>query len=150
MDPSVRLVLGIAMRWLHIVSIVTILGGFVFARFALYPALRELPAADGQAMGSKIAAKFRALLYTAVATALLSGFYNYLTKPSYPRGYHMWLGIKILFALHVFAASILYALPGAADAKRSRWAMGIVLSGAVIVLISAYLRWISLNPPPIQ
>lgn len=150
MDPSLRLVLGIAMRWLHIVSIVTILGGFVFVRFALYPALNEAAEPGGSGIGPKIAAKFRAVLYTAVACALLSGFYNYLTKPSYPRGYHMWLGIKILFALHVFAASVLYALPGAADAKRSRWALGIVVSGAVIVLISAYLRWISLNPPPIQ
>ncbi len=150
MDPSLRMALGITMRWIHVVSVVTILGGFIFARFALYPALAGLPAAESGDLSTKIASRFRTLLYTVVATALVSGIYNYLTKPSFPRGYHMWIGIKILFALHVFAVSILYASPGADDSKRRRWISGVVVSGLIIVLISGYLRWLTLNPPPVQ
>ena len=137
MDPTLRMVLGIAMRWLHISSVITILGGFVFARFALTPALAS----------TEVVSRFRGLLYTAIVAVLVSGIYNYLTKSSYPPGYHMWIGIKFLLVLHVFAVSILYTLANVSEAKRSRLATGIVVSGFVIVLISGYLRWISLNPP---
>ena len=33
--------------------------------------------------------------------------YNFLTKKSYPPGYHMWFGIKFLLALHVLSMLIL-------------------------------------------
>ena len=44
-----------------------------------------------------------------IATVLISGIYNYATKASYPPGYHMWMGIKLLFVLHIFASAILYS-----------------------------------------
>ncbi len=147
MDSGPLTALAIAMRWVHIVSIATILGGFVFARFAFYPALSQLPESVRGQVGPAVAARFRALLYTVAAAALVSGVYNYLTKPSYPRGYHMWIGIKILFVLHALAAAILYGVPGADDRKRPRWAAGIVASALVIVLISGWLRWLTLHPP---
>src|SRR5579859_5212041 len=129
MDPTLRMVIGIAMRWVHIASVITLLGSFIFARFALAPAAASLPGGDRKLLGENIARSFRGLLYTVVATAFLSGLYNYLTKPVYPPGYHMWFGIKFLFVLHIFAVSILYASPNADDAKRSKWASGIVISG---------------------
>jgi len=58
----------------------------------------------------------------------------------------MWLGIKLLLVLHIFAAAILYTLPSADDSKRRLQASGIVISGLIIVLISGYLRWISILP----
>lgn len=146
MDSSLRMALGMAMRWVHMISAITLLGGFIFARFAFLPALAGLPEDQRARANSAVAARFRGLLYTVIAAALISGIYNYLTKTSYPPHYHMWLGIKLLLVLHVFSVAILYALPNANDAKRKRWATGIVASGLAIVLISAYLRWISLNP----
>jgi hypothetical protein len=80
-----------------------------------------------------------------LVTILGSGLYNYLTKANYPPHYHMWIGIKFLFVLHIFAVAILYTIPVAGEPKRKRWLTGMVVSGLIIIAISAYLRWISLQ-----
>jgi len=115
-------VLPIAMRWLHIASVIVLLGGAFYARMAV----------GEMAMG------FKPVAYGAIGGILISGTYNFLSKSSYPPHYQAWFGIKILLALHVFAAMILYTK----DKRRSL--TGVVISGALIVCISAYLRWISL------
>ena len=43
MDPTLRAVLAVSMRWIHVTSVVTLIGGFIFARFALAPALATDP-----------------------------------------------------------------------------------------------------------
>lgn len=145
MDPNVRMALGLAMRWLHISSVITLLGGFIFARFVVAPSVAALPEQSKPSFDNALAARFRGILYTVLATILISGIYNYLTKAIFPPGYHMWIGIKFLLVLHIFAVSVLYTLPSADQAKRARWSTGIVLSGLIVVLISAYLRWLTLN-----
>ena len=147
MDPTLRMILGILMRWIHVVSIVTLLGAFIYSRLVLFPSIGAISSSAGGDLGPRLASAFRPYLLAAVVGILVSGVYNYLTKTSYPSGYHMWMGIKLLLVLHVLSVAVLYALPGANNAKRSRWATGIVISGLCIILISGYLRWISLNPP---
>jgi uncharacterized membrane protein len=143
MDPAVRALLAVLMRWIHITSVVTLIGGFIFARYTLAPALAALPDPERRTLGNRVVAGFRPLLYTVLVTVLGSGLYNYLTKPSYPPHYHMWIGIKFLLVLHIFAVAILYANRDADEAKRNRWLAGIVGSGLIVIAISAYLRWIS-------
>jgi len=145
MDPTLRAVLAVLMRWIHISSVVTLIGGFIFARFAVAPALATVAEPERGTIGNKVVANFRPLLYVVLATVLGSGLYNYLTKASYPPHYHMWIGIKFLFVLHIFAVSILYTIPQAEEVKRVRWLSGMVWSGLVIIAISAWLRWISLR-----
>ncbi|HEV2688957.1 MAG TPA: hypothetical protein VGV35_10390 [Bryobacteraceae bacterium] len=145
MDPTLRAVLAVSMRWIHVTSVVTLIGGFVFARFALAPALATIAEPERGALGKHVVANFRPLLYTVLVTVLGSGLYNYLTKPSYPPHYHMWIGIKFLFVLHIFAVAVLYTIPDAEEVKRTRWLTGMVYSGLIIFAISAYLRWISLK-----
>jgi hypothetical protein len=138
-------VLGVSMRWIHITSVVTLLGGFIFARYALAPALAAVAEPERGSMAKKVVANFRPLLYTVLVTLIGSGLYNYLSKPSYPPHYHMWIGIKFLFALHIFAVSVLYSMTDAGDAKRNRWLSGMVYSGLIVIAISAYLRSLSLS-----
>jgi hypothetical protein len=145
MDSLLRAVLAVCMRWIHIASIVTLIGGFIFARFALSPALATVPEPTRGEVGDRVVANFRSLLYTLLVTILGSGLYNYLTKASYPPLYHMWIGIKFLFVMHIFAVTILYTIPGAGEPKRKRWLTGMVVSGLIIIAISGYLRWISLK-----
>jgi uncharacterized membrane protein len=95
------------MRWIHIASVVTLIGGFIYARFALAPALAALPSAERELVGSGTVNSFRPLLFTVLIAVLGSGFYNYATKASYPPGYHMWMGIKLLLVLHIFVSAIL-------------------------------------------
>jgi hypothetical protein len=69
-----------------------------------------------------------------------------VTKPSYPPGYHLWFGIKMLLVLHVFAVLLLLAKKGSDERKHGRWITGVLISATVIIGVSAYLRWLSLNP----
>jgi len=145
MDPTLRAVLDVCIRWVHIASVVTLIGGFVYARFALAPALASLPTAEGELVGSKAARAFRPLMIAVLITALGSGMYNYATKASYPPKYHMWMGIKLLLVLHITASAILYAVRESNQAKRNRTALSITISGLVVVAIAAYLRHLSLQ-----
>jgi uncharacterized membrane protein len=122
-----------------------LIGGFIFARFALAPALASLAEPERAVVGRRVVGGFTHLLYTVLVTVLGSGLYNYLTKPSYPPHYHMWIGIKFLFVLHIFAVAILYTMPDAEEAKRNRWLTGMIVSGLIVFAISAYLRWMSLQ-----
>jgi hypothetical protein len=132
------------MRWIHIASVVALIGGFIYARFVQAPALASLPADDREVAGSKAATSFRPLLLTVLVTALGSGMYNYATKGTYPPGYHMWMGIKLLFVLHIYASAILYSLRPGTEAKRNRTGLSIAISGLVAIAIADYLRYLSL------
>jgi uncharacterized membrane protein len=149
MDPAVRAALGVFMRlfmrWIHIASVVTLVGGFIYARFALAPALVSVPPAEGDAVGTAAARSFRTLLYTVLVAVIGSGIYNYATKASYPPTYHMWIGIKLLLVLHIAASAILYAARESGQAKRNRTALSIAISGLVVIAISDYLRYLSLR-----
>jgi uncharacterized membrane protein len=145
MDPTVRAVLGICVRWIHIASVVTLIGGFIYARFVLAPALASLPTAERELVGSNTVKSFRGLLITVLITAIGSGMYNYATKTSYPPGYHMWMGIKLLLVLHITASSILYAVRQSTEAKRKRTELSVVISGLIVIGIADYLRYLSVK-----
>jgi uncharacterized membrane protein len=123
----------LASRWLHIASAVTLLGGSLFA-------LRLL-ATDAKL--SESVARASKVFLAAIGGLLVSGLYNFLSKPAYPPGYHMVFGIKFLLALHVFAVAFLVGRPGVEGSKRVRQLTGLVISGAVILALSAYLRFLS-------
>jgi hypothetical protein len=115
--------LPLLMRWLHIASVVVLIGGVFYARVAV----------------GDLAMSFKPVAYTAIGGILLSGLYNFLNKSPIPPHYQLWFGIKVLLALHVFAVTILYR------GGRRRSLTGVAVSGALILAISAYLRWISLK-----
>src|SRR5579872_4951805 len=103
--------LPLLMRWLHIASVIVLLGGVFYARV----------------VAGDLAPGFRPVAYTSIGGILVSGLYNFLNKPSIPPHYQMWFGIKVLLALHVFAVVLLY------KGKRTRSLTGVVISGALIV-----------------
>jgi hypothetical protein len=118
---------GIAVRAIHIVSVVVLIGAAVYAshtRSLLLPA-------------------FRPHIYGAMALLVISGFYQFLTMSSYPKGYHMWFGIKMLFVLHILAVYLLIALGRGDESKQRRWLGGIAFSGMAAILIAAVLRSLS-------
>ena len=145
MEPLSGAVLGVLMRWLHIMSAVTILGGFIYARYVIAPALASLPVGESASFSNRAISQFRPILYTAIVTILVSGLYNYLSKSSYPPHYHMVIGIKFLFVLHIFATSVLYTIPNANQGNRLRRLNWLVISGVMVLLISADLRWMTLS-----
>jgi uncharacterized membrane protein len=143
MDPIVGAVLAIAMRWTHILSMVTVLGGLFYAKLAAEPALAMLPAEERSKLADTLNDRFRPWLRLAIVTLVLSGLYNLVTKPNIPPGYHMWFGIKMLLALHIIAVSFLLSSSSLTQERRSRMTTGVVISGIIVVLLSGYLRFLS-------
>jgi uncharacterized membrane protein len=140
MDPTLGSVLGVLMRWLHIASMAFAFGGALYARLVSAPALEALPADARASAGDAAAERLRPWILAAVFGLLVSGLYNLMTKRAYPDNYLLWFALKMLLALHIFAVSFLLTKPGVDAAKRTRWLTGIVFSGLVVLLISAYLR----------
>ena len=114
-------ILPIAMRWLHLASVIVLLGGIFYARVAV----------------GDLAAGFKPVAYAAIGGILVSGIYIFLSKGPVSSNYQMWFGIKMLLVLHVFAVTILY------KGKR-RLLTGAAISSGLIVAIAGYLRWITL------
>jgi hypothetical protein len=127
--------IAIPLRWLHIASMTTLLGGIVFWRLVL--ARAGVDDTRG-AFTERIAGAFRPLVYASIFGLVLSGSINYLAAPGHTKFYHMLLGIKFLFALHVFAVSILIVQPN--NPRRTRMATGTMISGLIVLFLSAWLR----------
>jgi uncharacterized membrane protein len=134
--------LTIFVRWVHILSAITLLGGILYARVVVAPSLRVLASETQDKLGEALAARYRLFLYTAIAGLLISGTYNLLNKQGATALYHAVIGIKMLLALHVFAVSFLIVQPN--NPKRARQMTGVIISGLVIVALSAWLRRMSL------
>ena len=119
--------LPLAMRWLHIASIVILLGGVFYARF----------------VEGVMSARFKPWGYAAIGGILISGTYNFLSKSTFPPHYHAWFGIKVLLALHVFAIVVMYNPER--HKMKPRLLTGVAITGALILACSAYLRWLGLQ-----
>jgi len=128
-------------RWLHLSSVVTLIGGILYARFVMNPASSTLTPDARAGLENQAAGRFRSLVYAAMTLLVLSGVYNFLYKNPRTALYHALFGIKILLVLHVFAIAILATGPN--NPRRARQMFGAAISGIVIILISAYLKGIA-------
>jgi uncharacterized membrane protein len=133
-------VLFVLMRWLHIASMATLIGGMIFGRMVMAQAVEGLSPESRASFWDRAAMLYRPLVFTAMAGLLISGTYNILTNLGHTPLYHMLLGIKFLLVMHVFAVAILIARPH--NPRRARMMAGAAISGLAIIAISAYLRHI--------
>jgi uncharacterized membrane protein len=129
------------MRWLHLSSVATLIGGILYARFVIAPSESFLPSDAQLTLDERAAAHFRPIVFTAIACLVISGTFNLLSHPGHSTLYHALFGLKILLALHVFAVAILIAQPG--NKKRNRQMFGAAVSGMTVILISNYLKGIA-------
>ena len=128
-------------RWLLLTSVVTLIGGILYARFVMNPASSTLAPDARAGLENDAAGRFRSLVYAAMTLLVLSGVYNFLYKNPRTALYHALFGVKILLVLHVFAIAILATGPN--NPRRARQMFGAAISGIVIILISAYLKGIA-------
>ena len=133
-------ILTAVMRWLHIVSMLSLLGGILYARFVMIPAAAALSPDARGVLEEGTAHRFRGIVFAALGGLVLSGLYNYMVKPGHTPLYHALLGVKLLLAGHVLSAAIMATAPH--NPRRARQLFGAAISGLVIVAISAYLKGI--------
>jgi uncharacterized membrane protein len=134
-------ILTALMRWVHLSSAVTLIGGVFYARFVMIPAGHALSADGRKTLDDAASARFRPVVYSAIAGLVLSGIFNYLSKPGHSVLFHMLFGIKMLLALHVFSVAILVTAPN--NPRRARQLFGAAISGLTIILIASYLKGIN-------
>lgn len=128
---DIAVLVKIAARFVHVASAVTLVGGVIVLKCVAPP------------MTDEMARKWRGIVLWAGLGLVLAGLWNLMTKENPPPGYHMWFGIKFLLALHVLAVSAVAAKQGTPPEKRTRLLGSAMGSGLAVVLISAWLRWMS-------
>jgi putative copper export protein len=131
-------VLFVLMRWLHFASMATLVGGMIYGRLVMAPSAGALAPDARETFGDRMAAAYRPLVLAAVIGLIVSGTYNLLTNPGHTVTYHILLGIKLMLVLHVFAVAFLITQPK--NPRRTRMMTGTMISGLIILAISAYLR----------
>jgi uncharacterized membrane protein len=141
--------LDILSRILHILAAAWAVGALAYTYFVLSPAVQAMAADERSRLLGKLSQGLQPLAVSAIVASLITGLYNFyrILQGGVAPGYHMAFGIKFLLALHVL--SMLYVLskpPGdpKRDAKRTRLALGALISAVLIVAIGAYLRTLHL------
>ncbi len=145
--------LDIVLRWIHILAAIALMGGSIFVRFALLPALKNLPAETRRQLEGDVRSSWSRIVMLAVALLLVTGLVNFglvasryeftglITTPLY----HALLGTKFLLALPIFF--IASRLAGRSEAavrfrENGRFWVSVNLTLALlIVLIAGVLRY---------
>jgi len=132
--------LSLFMLALHIICAVTLVGGAIAWRFASLPGVQLLDTETRTKVENAAAAAWRPWVSAAIVGLLVTGIYNFIHRPIKTPTFHMLFGIKMLLALHVFVVWGIAAKPN--NTKRSRQLTGVVISGILILIISAAFRWV--------
>ena len=130
--------LGIFMRWLHLASVATLIGGMLYGWLVLVPATAALTAEARKALTDRAAALFRPLVFGAIPALLVSGGYTLATNPGHNARYYILLIVKLMLVAHVFAVGIVLVTKN--PEHRGRLFGGAAISGLAIILFSAYMR----------
>lgn len=137
--------LDVVFRWMHIGSVIVLLGGSVFVRFVLMPACDPLPESDHAALRQRVMGRWRIFVHALIGFLLISGIYTVAMKISVkPPVWHMMFGIKGLLAIAVFfIASALVGRSKTFQPMRDNaklWIGVNVALAALIVMISGVMR----------
>jgi uncharacterized membrane protein len=132
--------IGILLRWLHILPAIILVGGTIFMRWALLPAVQTLPEDQRPELHEEIRRRWSVAIMIGIALLLISGLINtvILVKAyRFPGGYyHGLLGIKLVLAFVVFwIASMLTGRSEAARRFREKRAMWLNVNLALAVLV---------------
>ena len=137
-------VLGVLMRWLHLLGAAVAVGGAIYAARVVAPAMEGLSTDAKGKLAAGFAQRLRPLAFAVIAVMLVTGVYNIMMHVAgKPVGYHIVLTLKLLLALHVLTMLFLLSIPPGAnparDARRPRLMAGAAISGLVVLLLSAVL-----------
>lgn len=140
-------IVSLLMRWMHILSAIALMGGTIFMRFALHPALSAVEQKQQDALKTAVRRHWAKWVMATSGFLLLSGIVNIVmfskAKEIVPP-YHAVVGVKMLLALAIFfIASLLVGRSANADKFRQKavlW-MNVNLALAVVVVcIGGFLR----------
>ena len=139
--------LAVASRFLHIFSVIVLVGGSFFLRFVVIPAAKDLPADQHEAFRERLFKRWKRFVHTGLLFLIVSGIYNLILAMGPHRRdftYHGLLGLKLLLAMGVIFLAIALTAKGEWSAnlrKNSKFWLTLNLLLAVgVVAISSYLK----------
>lgn len=146
-------------RYLHILSAITLMGGTVFAYFAVVPGLAELPEGPRDKAHAAIRGRWNKFVMLTTLLLLVSGVATMVLVPmNFTLGYEdtmksqysMWTGIKFVLALPIFFFAALLTGRSSLAQKiqaNAKTYMALNLALALsMVLIGGALRFIQREP----
>jgi len=162
MDPLLLL-----LRWAHILAAIVAMGGLVFVRFALVPALSDVDAATRDRIHEAIRRRWLPWVTGAIAFLLVSGVVNFLLFNARVKmegwgggewmrytSYHALFGGKLLLAMGAFyfASALVGRSAGTQWVRddRPKWlsvTLGLMLG---VVLLSGWMRQLHTGPNAIE
>ena len=143
------------MQWIHVGSVVLMIGGFFFLRVVLLPIANR--SSNPAALISSALRRFGGIVWTALLTVLISGLYNFITFFRTARAgsavnplasdyslYIFVLGIKLFIVFLIFALAIFLTFPYPVfevyQKRPAPWLNLTVIFGLIVIFLSAYLR----------
>ncbi len=139
----------LVVKWVHVLSIVTVVGFTLFQYLVLQPILRR---SEGVSDDLVKAVQRRSGIVMGVAWVLIwvTGIYNLVVViPTVKPNYHMVLGAKILLVLVLFFISTALSHPSLAfegiQRNRARWVAFAAWLGILIVVLSASMNMMRLK-----
>lgn len=142
------IVLPLIMRWIHIGSAITVVGGTVFMLFVLLPAAREILHEEHLKLRAAVLRRWKWFVHAGIGLFLVSGLYNYIiVMAPLHKGdglYHGLMGLKMLLALGVFGlAEVLVGRSKLAEKLRQNAAKFLTINlvlALIIVMLSGFLK----------
>ncbi|MEI6658363.1 MAG: hypothetical protein WCO76_07475 [Planctomycetota bacterium] len=158
MDPTLLL-----LRWAHLLAALVAVGGLVFARFGLLPAIAEFDEETRERIHDRIRRRWLPWVIGSITLLLASGLANFLLfnarvkEEGWAGGewmratsYHSLFGAKLLLALVIFYFASALVGRGAGTQwvrnDRATW-LSLTLGLAVaVVMISGWMRQLHTGP----
>ena len=143
--------LNLALRWLHVLSAITLVGGVLYTRFAVLPLLESLDEERRESVGAAMRRNWAKYMMIALTILLVTGITNMILipktiDPAVKSNYSMLVGIKFMLAMPVFfIVSVLNGRSNMAEklrAKHKLWLNIAVALCVAVVLLAGYLRFI--------
>ena len=144
------------LRWMHILAAIALMGGAIFMRFGLHPALADLNADAQQALKGGVRRHWAKWVMASSGFLLLSGIVNIVRytqdKVVDPMPYHAIVTVKMLLALVIFfIASTLVGRSANAEKFRQKavfWLNLNLVLAVIVVCIGGFLRTLHHPPSP--
>ncbi len=134
-------------RWIHVGTVVVLVGGTAFVRFVLLPVSEQLEDSVREQLHQAVAGRWKRFVHAGIVLILLSGLYNYVRGAAVHKGdglYHAFIGMKMVLAAALFfLASVLVGRsPAFHSLRRNRrlWLGVIVTLAGVIISISGCVK----------
>ena len=146
-------------QWIHVGSVVLLIGGFFFLRVILLPSAKVLPDNQQPKLLEAAFRRFRVVIWSALLTILFSGVYNFIAflrstgslsqDPATeltqdPSTYILVLGIKLFIVFIIFTFGVLLTFPYPVFApiqkRPAPWLNLTLILGLIVIFLSALLR----------